>query len=510
MHHYKKSSKSILTVGFFTALSRLFGLVRDMLFSRVMGISFFADAFFIALRLPNIFRRITSDGAFSASFIPIFSREISISKSRSINFSENVLFYMLIIVTSLVLLAQLLMPLLVYLIAGGFSDSQSKLDITTSYARLTLPYIIFISLSSIGSAIINHQGKFFVTSLAPIFLNFFLIIALLFPNLNILDRGFLLSFSVSLSGFFNFVLIFYVLKKLNFSLRFKKSNNNESLKDFSKLAVPQTFSGFATQFNILVSGFISSFREGGISILYYAERLYQLPLALIGISIGTVILPYLASLNIRNQKDKIIDLLSITFKIALSLIIPAAFGLIFLSKMIVSVIYEYGIFGEYEVTEVSNVLIGFSFGLPAYVLIRIFSSVFYSMADTKNPLKYSLMAIGINIALSIPLFVNFGVVGIAYATSLSAWFHLIIIYVKLRRLKLILSNMQIFIETLKIIFSSLIMLLIIKMLIHNIYFLYPVISLLIFVLVGMISYMLCLFLTGVYRKSDIKDFIKDF
>ena len=132
------------------------------------------------------------------------------------------------------------------------------------------------------------------------------------------------------------------------------------------------------------------------------------------------------------------------------------------------------------------------------------------MADTKNPFKYSLMAIGINIALSIPLFVNFGVVGIAYATSLSAWFHLIVIYMKLRRLKLISINMQIFIETLKIIFSSLIMLLIIKMLIHNIYFLYPVISLLIFVLVGMISYMLCLFLTGVYRKSDIKDFIKDF
>ena len=218
----------------------------------------------------------------------------------------------------------------------------------------------------------------------------------------------------------------------------------------------------------------------------------------------------MASLNIRNQKDKIIDLLSITFKIALSLIIPAAFGLIFLSKMIVSVIYEYGIFGEYEVTEVSNVLIGFSFGLPAYVLIRIFSSVFYSMADTKNPLKYSLIAIGINITLSVPLFVNFGVVGIAYATSLSAWVHLIIIFVKLRRLKLILINMQIFTEIIKIIFSSLMMLLIIKMLIDNIYFLYPVISFLSCVLVGRISYMLCLFLTGVYRKSDIKDFIKDF
>ena len=132
------------------------------------------------------------------------------------------------------------------------------------------------------------------------------------------------------------------------------------------------------------------------------------------------------------------------------------------------------------------------------------------MADTKNPLKYSLIAIGINITLSVPLFVNFGVVGIAYATSLSAWVHLIIIFVKLRRLKLILINMQIFTEIIKIIFSSLMMLLIIKMLIDNIYFLYPVISLSIFVFVGMISYMLCLFLMGVYRKSDIKAFIKDF
>ena len=510
MHQYKKSSKSVLTVGFLTALSRLFGLVRDMLFSRVMGISFFADAFFIALRLPNIFRRITSDGALSASFIPIFSREISISKDRSIIFSENVLFYMLIIVTSLVLLAQVLMPLLVYLIAGGFSESQSKLDITAAYARITLPYIIFISLSSIGSAIINHQGRFFVTSLAPIFLNFFLITVLLFPNISLLDRGYLLSFSVSLSGLVNFILIFYVLKKLNFALRFKKNSDNDSIKDFSKLAWPQTFSGFAVQFNILVSGFISSFKEGGISILYYAERLYQLPLALIGISIGTVILPHLTSLNISKQRDKMINLLSTTFKIALSLIIPALFGLIILSEIIVSVIYEYGIFGENEVKVVSNVLIGFSFGLPAYVLIRIFSSVFYSMADTKNPLKYSLIAIGINIALSVPFFINFGVVGIAYATSLSAWFHLIIIYIKLRQLELILINMEIFFEIMKIVFSSLIMLLIISLLINNINFIYPVISLFIFVFIGMISYILCLFLMGVYRKSDIKAFIKGF
>ena len=141
----------------------------------------------------------------------------------------------------------------------------------------------------------------------------------------------------------------------------------------------------------MISGFISSFKEGGISVLYYAERLYQLPLALIGISIGTVILPHLASLNINKQKEEIKNLINSTLKFALVLIIPATFGLIVLSEIVVSVIYEYGVFGKNEVSIVSNVLIGFSIGLPAFVLIRIFSSVFYSMSDTRRPLRYSLL-----------------------------------------------------------------------------------------------------------------------
>ena len=223
-----KAPRSIITVSLFTGLSRLLGLIRDMLFSRVIGISYVADAFFIALRIPNIFRRITSEGAFSASFIPIFSRDFSENKNKSINFAESVLFYMITTITLLVLLAQILMPLLIYLLAGGFSENQIKIDNATSYSRLTLPYIIFISLSSLGSAIINNQGKFFVTSLAPIFLNIFLIITLLFPNLNMIDRGYLLSFAVSISGFLHFLLIFYVLKKQKFSLRFTKKKDNKS------------------------------------------------------------------------------------------------------------------------------------------------------------------------------------------------------------------------------------------------------------------------------------------
>ena len=216
MYKNKTTPRNIFTVSFFTAMSRLLGLIRDMLFSRVIGISYVADAFFLALRIPNIFRRITSEGAFAASFIPIFSRDFLENRNKSINFAESILFYMIVTITVLVLLAQILMPLLIYLLAGGFSENQTKLDIAISYSRLTLPYIIFISLSSLGSAIINNQGKFFATSLAPIFLNIFLIMALLFPDLNIIDRGFLLSFAVSISGLVHFLLIFYILKKQNF------------------------------------------------------------------------------------------------------------------------------------------------------------------------------------------------------------------------------------------------------------------------------------------------------
>ena len=508
--HNNKAPRSIITVSLFTGLSRLLGLIRDMLFSRVIGISYVADAFFIALRIPNIFRRITSEGAFSASFIPIFSREFAVNKNKSIRFAESVLFYMITTITLSVLLAQILMPLLIYVLAGGFSENQTKIDITTSYSRLTLPYIIFISLSSLGSAIINNQGKFFVTSLAPIFLNIFLIIALLFPNLNMIDRGYLLSFAVSISGFVHFLLIFYVLKQQRFSLRFTKKKDNKSLQDFSKLAWPQTISGFAVQFNILISGLICSFKEGGISILYYAERLYQLPLALIGISIGTVILPLLTSLNINNKRKEMKSLLSNTIKIALALIIPATFGLIFLSETIVSVIYEYGVFGSEEVKIVSNVLIGFSMGLPAYVLIRIFSSAFYSMSDTKNPLKFSLYAISINIVLSIPLFISFGVIGIAYATSISAWIHVLIFYKKLKKLSLVLFGKDTLTDIIKVLFSSAIMFLILSLLINNINLIYPAISLVILVIIGLISYLVCLFFIGFYRKDDIKTFIKDF
>jgi len=505
----KNPSRNIIIVSFFTALSRIFGLIRDMMFSRVIGISFVADAFFIALRLPNIFRRITAEGAFSAAFIPIFSKKFLEDKKDSIKFSEDILYYMIIFITLLAIVSQVIMPFVIYILAGGFSQNLTKLELAVSYSRLTLPYIIFISLGSLGSAIINSKGKFFVTSLTPILLNIFLILALLIPNLEIISRGYLLSFAVSFSGIIHFLIIFSTLSKEGFSLRFRKSKKNQSINSFSRLAWPQTISGLAIQFNILISGFIASFKDGGISILYYAERLYQFPLALIGISIGTVILPHLASLNLNKQKNEVRDLLNNTLKIALVLIIPASMGLIFLSELIVSVIYEYGVFGVYEVGMVSNVLIGFSIGLPAYVLIRIFSSIFYSMSDTRNPLIYSLIAISINIFLSIPMFIYFGVVGISYATAISAWIHALIFYIRLKELSLFLPTKEFILDICKVLLISFIMGIIVSYCSDQFSLLFPIISVVILVFIGIGLYLMGLFLVGVYKKDDIKSFITD-
>ena len=503
----KNPSRNIIIVSFSTALSRIFGLIRDMMFSRVIGISFVADAFFIALRLPNMFRRITAEGAFSAAFIPIFSKKYLEDKKDSIKFSEDILYYMIISITLLAIVAQVIMPLVIYILAGGFSQNLTKLELAVSYSRLTLPYIIFISLGSLGSAIINSKGKFFVTSLTPILLNIFLIFVLLIPDLEIIFRGFLLSFVVSFSGIIHFLIIFYILSREGFSLRFRKSKKNQSIDNFSRLAWPQTISGLAIQFNILISGFIASFKEGGISILYYAERLYQFPLALIGISIGTVILPHLASLNLNKQKNEVKSLLNDTLKIALVLIIPASMGLIFLSELIVSVIYEYGIFGIYEVGMVSSVLIGFSIGLPAYVLIRIFSSIFYSMSDTKNPLIYSLIAISINIFLSIPMFIYFGVVGISYATSISAWLHALIFYIKLKELALFSLTKEFILDIWRVLLISLVMGIIVSYFSDQLSLFFPIISVVILVFVGIAIYLIGLFFIGVYKKDDIKRFI---
>ena len=499
----KRLIKSIFTVSFFTGLSRVFGLIRDMLLSRIIGISFVADVFIIALRFANIFRRITAEGAFSAAFVPLFFSEREKSKKDSIKFSEDILYYLLISLTLVTILTQVFMPLIIYFFAGGFNKDPSKLDLAITFSRLTLPYIIFISLSSLGSAILNAKGKYSITSVSPILLNIFLILALIIPQEDLINKGYLLSLAVSVSGVFHFAVIFYFLGQEGYTLKLRKPKEKSSLNKFSKLAWPQIISGIFLQLNIVVSGLIASFFNGGISILYYAERLYQLPLALIGISIGTVILPMLSSLNIKNQMNEFEIVVNDALKFSLMLIIPATASFIILSSLMVESIYQYGVFGNEGTKVVATTLIGFSIGLPAYVLIKILSSVFYSLSDTRTPLIYNIVAIVTNISLSIPLFLYSGVVGIAYATSISAWLNAIMLIVRLHFISIKIFKKEFSINIIKIITSTILMSFILIFTIDRIYILGPIIALILLIIIGLCVYFAGLFLMGVYKKSDI-------
>ena len=505
----KKNSffKSTFIVASLTLVSRFAGLVRDVLISNVLGVTMVADAFFIALRLPNIFRRITAEGAFSAVFVPIFSKRLIAGKVNAINFSQDILYILIISVTIIACLLQILMPVIMYIMAYGFSDDLLKFNLSIIYSRITAPYILFISISSLGIGILNSLGKYSIGSLLPIILNFFLIAALLLPSEDIFMTGYWLSFAVTISGFFQFIIIFYTLNRLGYSLRLKKPKHYSKINEFYDRAKPQIGTGLVLQFNILVSGVIASFAQGGISTLYYAERLYQLPLALFGISIGTVLLPTLSSLNIKDDLEEMILVIKKSVKFALIMSFPAAIGLSIISVPLIAVIYQHGLFNELNTIAVSKTLIAFSLGLPAFVLMKIYLPIFYSLGDTKNPFLYSLIAIAINVILALFLFPQYGVVGLALSTSISSWINLFLLIAKSRDSMILFFSKKFNFDILKIFISSVIMGITLYFLSNHSNNMNGILLVFTLICVGVMIYFLILFLLGVLSKNDIRSIV---
>lgn len=501
--------KPTLLVAGLTSLSRIVGLIRDVLISNVLGVSYITDIFIVALRIPNIFRRITAEGAFSSAFIPIFSKKLTLNKISAIKFSEDILFASLIVMILITSLLQILMPFIIYFIAYGFIDDPVKFDLAINFSRITTPYILLVSLSSIGIGILNSLGRYFASSFVPIIFNAVLVSVLLLPIDNITSVGYLMSFGVIISGIIQFILVFYFLYKSGYILKLKRPENLNLINKFSVVAKPQIITGLVMQANIVLSGIIASFVEGGISILYYAERLYQLPLALFGISIGTVLLPTLSSLDIRKDFDKINPVITNIIKFSLIMIIPSAVGLSIISVPLISVIYEHGMFSEINTVNVSKALIAFSLGLPAFVLIKIYLPIFYSIGDTKTPLFYSIISISINLILALLLFQPIGIVGIALSTSISSWLNLFLLMSGSKKYNINISLEKIYRDLFKIILSVIFMSLYI-IIISRFLFHLPLISQLVFLVISAsIIYFLVLFVLGVFNKNDIISIIKN-
>jgi len=448
--------KSTGTFSFFTIISRILGYARDVLIAVFLGAGPLADAFFVAFRIPNTFRRLFSEGTFNAAFIPSYS-SLSNKKKQSEKFANNVFNLLVLGLFFLVLIIEILMPLFVFLIAPGFEGDSQKMELAVTLTRITFPFLLFISLASFFSAILNSHNKFAIASAAPIILNILLIGVLLFGKILGDQLVYYLSFAVTISGILQLIFLYIFVKKyFSFNLKLK-IKTDQKVKNFFKKLLPSIFSSGVTQINILVGTIIASFQASAVSYLYYADRVYQINLAIAGIAIGTVILPQLSKHVLSNKKDKIKLIQNKALELSLFLSIPAAIALLIASEEIISSLFGYGSFDEESVKNSAKALFYFAVGLPAFSLIKVFSTFFFARHNTKSPFYISLISVLLNIFISITFFKEIGFIIIPIATTISSWFNAIFLFILLKKKNLFNFNLIFIDRFIRILIASIAM-----------------------------------------------------
>ena len=349
------------------------------------------------------------------------------------------------------------MPWFILLIAPGFSEDYEKLEATIILTRITFPFLFFVSLSSFFSAILNSHNKFAIASAAPIILNILLIITLLFANY--LNDGlvYYLCYAVSISGVLQLLFLIFFTKKLYFPKFSLKIDFSSKLKIFFKKLFPSIFSSGVTQINILVGTIIASFQASAVSYLYYADRIYQINLAIAGIAIGVVVLPQLSKHVHQKKKKKISLIQNKALELSMFLSIPASVALVIGSEQIISALFGYGSFTEVSVLNSSKALYYFALGLPAFALIKVFSTFFFANHDTKTPFYISLVSVLLNILISVYFFKDIGFIIIPIATTISSWFNSLTLFIFLKNNDLFSFNKIFFKKFVKIVFVSIMM-----------------------------------------------------
>ena len=502
--------KSTTTFGFFTLISRILGYLRDLLIAIYLGSGPLADAFFVAFRIPNTFRRLFSEGTFNAAFVPSYSSEFVLSKKRSKEFANKIFNLLLIGLFLIVLIIEIFMPYFIFVIAPGFSENSEKLNLTISLTRITFPFLLFVSLSSFFSAILNSHNKFAAAAAAPIVLNIFLILVLFFQTYINDQLVFYLSYAVTLSGFIQLIfLLFFVRKlyfpKINFSFKI-----DSKVKIFFNKLLPSIFSSGVTQINILVGTIIASFQASAVSYLYYADRIYQINLAIAGIAIGTVLLPNLSK-HIQSQNKKKINFIqNKSLELSLFLSLPATLALIIAPKEITSALFGYGSFDMFSVNNSALALFYFAMGLPAFSIIKIFSSFLFARHNTKIPFYFSVFSVISNITISIYFFNKIGFIIIPIATTISSWLNVLLLFTYINYKKYFYLSFYLLKSFFKIILSSLLtsylFYYLLKFYSENLTYNseYKLITIIFIVVITFVVYILISLLTKAFKFSDIK------
>jgi putative peptidoglycan lipid II flippase len=397
----------------------------------------------------------------------------------------------------------------VALIAPGFVGDTEKIKLAIDLTRITFPFLMFISLASFFAAILNSHNKFAAASAAPIILNLVLIGVLIFGKYLDDNIVYYLSYGVSLAGFLQLIFLYKFVNKfysINFIFNFKLNNN---VKIFFKKLLPSIFSSGVTQINILVGTIIASFQASAVSYLYYADRIYQINLAIAGIAIGVVILPQLSKHVHLKKKNKILQIQNKALELSMFLSLPASIALIVSSEQIISSLFGYGSLNKDAVSNSASALYYFGLGLPAFALIKVFSTFFFANNDTKTPFYISLISVLLNIFISLYFFREIGFIIIPIATSISSWFNSIILFIFLKNQNLFEFNETFLIKFFKIVFASILMGIFFKFLIlffenQLVYdYKFKSVYLIFSVLLGSIFYLLTSFFIKAFNYKDL-------
>ncbi|WP_374650220.1 murein biosynthesis integral membrane protein MurJ [Dongia sp.] len=422
------SLRSFATVGGMTLMSRILGFVREVLIAQIFGTGPIADAFIVAMRLPNLLRQIFAEGAFSAAFVPVFTRHLTergMSGARS--FAEQVLSPLLIALLAVLVAAELAMPWLIHVFAPGFDADPMKFRAAVLFTSITFPYIVFMSLCALQGGMLNGLHKFAENAVAPVILNAILIATMWFIEGDALFVGEALAWSVTLAGLIQFLWLANACRRAGLGLRLPLPRLTPDAVQFFKLMVPGLFGASVVQINLAVSTILASLHPGSVSYIYYADRLYQLPLALIGSAIGVVLLPALTRSLRSGDPQAAMHMQNRALELGLVLSLPSMVGLIVAALPIVTTVYQRGAFTQADALSVSIALMIMSAGLPAYVANKALTAAFLAREDTTTPFRQAVISVAVNIAISFALTLPYGYIGVAIGAMVSAWVNAILL-----------------------------------------------------------------------------------
>jgi putative peptidoglycan lipid II flippase len=432
--------KGFLTVGVWTLASRLMGFARDILIAAWLGAGPVAEAFLVAFSLPNMFRRFFAEGAFNMAFVPMFSKRVQ-TGDDPLTFARDAFSGMALILTVFSGLGVIFMPALVWAMASGFAADE-RFALAVFYGRIAFPYILLISLAALLSGVLNGLGRFTAAAAAPVLLNVVFILGILLtvglsdatgPEL-VARIGRTLALAVPLGGVAQLALVWWAARRAGYPLTLRRPRMTPELKRLAIIAAPAALAGGVVQINLLVGRQVASYFDGAIGWLNYADRLYQLPLGVVGIAIGVVLLPELsrrlAAGDVEGQRNGF----NRAAEVCLGLTVPAAVALVVVPGPLVAALFQRGAFSPEDAANTALAVAVYGVGLPAFVLQKVLQPLYFAREDTRTPFYFALVSLALNAGLAIGLSPWLGFIAAALGTTLAGWGMVALLWLGTRRM----------------------------------------------------------------------------